>query len=144
MTNDQRTGGKRDGRRNDQARLARGRGGVVEDVVASNIQLKNAGTAIVLSMRCTPMPVEPRSERTPTFRDIRIDHIAARNVRKCCTIKALEEKPIEKVVLAEFDLSGTAGVTCSYAKNVTFTNVKVTARKDLYVEEHSEDTHRVG
>jgi polygalacturonase len=122
----------------------RGRGGIVEDVVASNIRLKNVGTAIVLSMHYTKTPPEPLSVRTPIFRNISIDHVTAQNVKKCCTIEGLEEQPIEEIKLSELDLSGMTGVTCAYAKNVKFTNVRITAQKDPYVEDHSEDIQRVG
>ncbi len=122
----------------------RGRGGVVEDVVASHIRLKNVGTAIVLSMHYTQTPPEPYSERTPVFRNISIDHLTAENVKKCCLIEGLEEHPIEHVTLQDLDLSGASGITCSYAKDVTFTNVKVTAQKNPYVEDHSDDVRRSG
>lgn len=121
----------------------RGRGGVVEDVVASNIRLKNVGTAIVLSMHYTQTPPEPFSERTPIFRNIRIDHVMAENVAKCCTIEGLAEHPIEDVVLTDLDLSGITGITCSHAKNITFTHVKIAVQKAPYVEDHCEDIHRV-
>ena len=60
----------------------RGRGGIVEDIVASNIRLQNVRNAIVLSLRYTKTPVEPFSERTPQFRDIHIDHVTADQLRK--------------------------------------------------------------
>jgi polygalacturonase len=122
----------------------RGRGGIVEDVVASNIRLKNVRTAIVLSLRYTKTPVEPLSERTPLFRDIHIDHVTARNVGKCCTVEGLEEQPVQHVTLRDLDLSGTNGVSCSYAKDVTFKNVRVTVQKQPYTEDHSQDIRRIG
>lgn len=122
----------------------RGRGGIVEDVVASNFRLKNVGTAIVLSMHYTKAPSESFSARTPVFRNISIDHVTAGNVKKCCTIEGLEEQPIEDINLSDLDLSGTVGVTCAYAKNVKFNNVTVTAQKEPYVENHAEDIQRVG
>ena len=121
----------------------RGRGGVVEDVVASNIRLKNVGTAIVLSMHYTQMPPEPFSERTPIFRNIRIDHVTAENVRKCGTIEGLAEHPIEDVVLTDLDLSGFTGITCSHAKNITFSHVKIAVQKAPYMEDHCENIQRV-
>lgn len=122
----------------------RGRGGVVEDVVASDIRLKNVGTAIVLSMHYTRTPPEPFSERTPVFRNISIDHLTATNVKKCCTIEGLEEHPIENITLDDITLSGTTGVSCSYAKDVTFKNVTVTAQRAPWTEDHSENVQRLG
>ena len=122
----------------------RGRGGIVEDVVASNIRLKNVRTAIIFSLRYTKTPVEPLSERTPLFRDIHIDHVTAVNSRDCCVIEGLEEQPIRNVTLTDLDLSGTNGVTCSYAKEITFKNVRIAAEKNPFVEDHSINIQRIG
>lgn len=122
----------------------RGRGGVVEDVVASNFKLKNVRNAIVLSLRYTHTPVEPRSERTPLFRNIHIDHVTATNSSRCCVIEGLEELPIQNVTLTDLDLSGTNGVTCSYAKDITFRNVRIAAETNLFTEDHCQNVRRVG
>ncbi len=120
----------------------RGRGGVVEDIVASNFHLRNVRNAVVLSLRYTQTPVEPFSERTPQFRDIHIDHVTAVNSGKCCVVEGLEECPIQNVTLSDLDLSGTNGVTCAYARDVTFRNVRIAAEKNLFVEDHSENVRR--
>jgi hypothetical protein len=117
---------------------------VVEDIVASNFRLKNVRNAIVLSLRYTRTPVEPLSERTPLFRDIRIDHVTAVNSSRCCVIEGLEELPIQNVTLTDLDLSGTNGVTCSYAKDITFRNVRIAAEKNPYTEDHSQNVRRMG
>ena len=121
----------------------RGRGGVVEDIVASRFRLRNVRTAIVISLRYTKTPVEPLSERTPRFRDIHIDHVTAINSGQCCVIEGLEECPIQNVVLNDLDLSGTNGVTCAYARGITFKNVRIAAEKDPFVEDHSENIRRL-
>jgi len=122
----------------------RGRGGIVEDVVASNIHLTNVGTAITFSLRYTKTPVEPFSARSPVFRDIHVVHVTARNVGKCCTIEGLEESPIQNVTLGDLDLAGTNGVTCSYAKDITFKNVRIAAQHEPFEEDHCENIRRIG
>ncbi len=122
----------------------RGRGGIVEDVVASNIRLNNVRTAIVLSLRYTKTPFEPLSERTPFFRDIHIDHVTARNVGKCCTIEGLEEQPIQHVMLTDLDFSGTNGVSCSFVRDITFRNVRIAVQNQPFVEDHSQNIRRIG
>jgi polygalacturonase len=122
----------------------RGRGGIVEDVVASNIRLKDVRNAIILSLRYVKTEPEPLSERTPLFRDIHIDHVTAVNSRNCCVIEGLEEQPIQNVTLTDLDLAGTNGVTCSYAKDITFKNVRIAAEKNPFVEDHSENIQRIG
>jgi len=113
----------------------RGRGGVVEDVVASHIRLKNVGTAIVLSLHYTPTPPEPFSARTPVFRDIHLDHITADNVARGATIEGLEESPVAAVTLSDVDLSGAKGISCIHARDVTFTHVTVAAQSAPLVED---------
>ncbi|HUJ10152.1 MAG TPA: glycosyl hydrolase family 28 protein [Verrucomicrobiae bacterium] len=122
----------------------RGRGGVVEDVVASNFRLKNVRNAIILSLRYVKTPPEPFSERTPVFRDIHIDHVTAVNSRNCCVIEGLEESPIQNVTLTDLDLSGTNGVACSYATDITFKNVRIAVQQNPFVEDHSENIQRIG
>jgi polygalacturonase len=122
----------------------RGRGGIVEDVVASNIRLKDVRNAIILSLRYVKTEPEPLSERTPLFRDIHIDHVTAVNSRNCCVIEGLEEQPIQNVTLTDLDLAGTNGVTCSYMKDITFKNVRIAAEKNPFVEDHSENIQRIG
>jgi polygalacturonase len=122
----------------------RGRGGLVEDIVASNFRLKNVRNAIILSLRYVKTEPEPLSERTPLFRDIRIDHVTAVNSRNCCVIEGLEEQPIQNVALTDLNLSGTNGVTCSYAKDITFRNVRIAAERNAFVEDHSENIQRIG
>ena len=122
----------------------RGRGGIVEDIVASNIRLKNVRNAIIFSLRYTKTPEEPLSERTPVFRDIHIDHVTAVNSRNCCVIEGLEECPIQNATLTDLDLAGTNGVTCSFARDITFRNVRITAEKNPFVEDHTENIQRTG
>ena len=121
----------------------RGRGGIVEDIVASNFRLKNVRNAIILSLRYVKTETEPLSERTPLFRNIRIDRVTAVNSRNCCVIEGLEEQPIQNVTLTDLNLAGTNGVTCSYAKDITFKNVLITAEKNPFVEDHSENIQRL-
>ena len=122
----------------------RGRGGVVEDIVASHITLKNVRTAIILTMHYTASPGEPFSERTPVFRNIHLDHITGTGLNTCATIVGLEEHPIEDVTLDDIQLSGMNGVTCSYAKDVTFRNVTVASENPPYREDHSQNIQRSG
>jgi len=121
----------------------RGRGGVVEDIVASNFHLRNVRNAIVLSLRYTKSAVEPFSERTPQFRDIHIDHVTATNSGNCCVIEGLEECPIRNVTLNHLDLCGTNGVTCAYAENIIFKNFRITAQKNPFLEDHSENIRKL-
>jgi polygalacturonase len=121
----------------------RGRGGVVEDVVASGFQLHNVTNAIILSMNYVKTPPEPLSERTPMFRDIHIDHVTATGSENCCVIDGLDELPIQDVTFNDLDLSGTNGVSCDYAKDITFKNVSVAAQTNVFVADHSDNIKEI-
>ena len=50
-----------------------GRGGIVEDIRVSNIVMSNIKKeAIVLNLKHSKMPAEPKSDRTPEFRNISV------------------------------------------------------------------------
>jgi polygalacturonase len=121
----------------------RGRGGVVEDVVASNFQLHNVRNAIILSMNYVKTQPEPLSERTPMFRDIHIDHVTATGSENCCVIEGLEELPIKDITFNDLNLSGTNGVSCDNVKNITFKNVQITAQTNLFVADHAENIQKI-
>ena len=121
----------------------RGRGGIVEDIVASNIRLRDVRNAIILSLRYTKTPVEPFSERTPQFRDIHIDRVTATGANRCCVIEGLEECPIQNVTLNHLDLAGTNGVTCAYARDIAFKNVRLAAQHNPFVDDHSQNIRRL-
>lgn len=121
----------------------RGRGGVVEDITASYFTLNNVSNAIVLTMGYVKTAPEPLSERTPIFRDINIDHLVARGAHNCCLIDGLAEQPIEDISLNDVNLSGTNGITCDFAKDITFKNVHLTVQKNADVETHAENVKKV-
>ena len=122
----------------------RGRGGTVEDIVASNFRLTNVKTAIILTMRYTQSAAEALSERTPLFRDIHIDHIAAVGCNQCALIQGLDERAIENITLSDLNLSGARGITVSNAKNILFTNSQVAAQNGpTYAEDHSQDIKKI-
>ena len=59
-------------------------------------------------------------------------------------IEGLEECPIQNVTLNHLDLSGTNGVTCSYAKDITFKNVRIAVQNSPFMEDHSQNIRRLG
>ena len=60
----------------------RGRGGVVEDIRVSNVVMSNIKQeAVVLNLKYSKMPAEPKSERTPIFRNVHISGMTVTNVK---------------------------------------------------------------
>jgi polygalacturonase len=80
----------------------RGRGGVVEDIRVSNIVMSNIKKeAIVFNLKYSKMPQEPKSERTPEFRNIYISGLSVRGVQTPLKVVGLEEAPIEGIVMRD-------------------------------------------
>ena len=104
----------------------RGRGGVVEDIQISNIVMKDIKEeAIILDMLYTKMPAEPKSDRTPIFRNINISNMTGTNVLIPIKIRGLEESPITDITLTNINI--TAKQKC------VFQNYKRVLMKDVFV-----------
>lgn len=85
----------------------RGRGGVVEDIRVSNIVMHDIQKeAIVLNLKYSKMPFEPKSERTPVFRNIHINGMTVSDVKTPIKVVGLEEAPISDVVLRDIQVRG--------------------------------------
>ncbi|MDR3651825.1 MAG: glycoside hydrolase family 28 protein [Paludibacter sp.] len=105
----------------------RGRGGMVEDIQADNIVMRNIKEeAIVLDLNYSKMPAEPLSERTPIFRNININNVTASNVLIPIRINGLEESPITNVTLTNVNILNSK-------QKSTFTNCKDIKMTDVYV-----------
>lgn len=83
----------------------RGRGGIVEDIRVSNIVMSNIKhEAIVMDMKYSKMPTEPKSERTPIFRNIHINGMTVTGVKTPIRIVGLEESPISDIILRDIHI----------------------------------------
>lgn len=122
----------------------RGRGGAVEDVVASHFTLTHVRTNIILTDNYVLTKPEPLSVRTPLFHNISIDHVTSRGAGVCLRIDGLEEQPIQDIHFSDLDLEGTNGVIINYAKNITFKNVHITALTNEFAVSHSENVSKAG
>lgn len=80
----------------------RGRGGVVEDIRVSNIVMSNIKKeAIVFNLKYSKMPQEPKSDRTPEFRNIYVSGVTVCNVQTPVKVVGLEEAPIKGIVMRD-------------------------------------------
>lgn len=86
---------------------ARGRGGIVEDIRINNLIMNNIKReAVVLNLKYSSMPEEPKSERTPIFRKIHINGLTVSDVNTPIKIVGLEESPITDIVLRDIQIQG--------------------------------------
>ena len=96
----------------------RGRGGIVEDIRVNNIMMKDVLCPIVMNLfyRCGAKPMDPAfspeqqpvTEETPTFRNIFLSNLVAREVRAAAAFfHGLPEMPIEHVTLHDITIEMT-------------------------------------
>jgi polygalacturonase len=108
----------------------RGRGGVVEDIQISNIVMKDIKEeAITLDMLYSKMPPEPKSDRTPVFRNINISNMTGNNVLIPIRIRGLEESPITDITLTNINITAKQKSVFQNYKRVKMNNVFVNGEK---------------
>src|SRR5262249_11347624 len=111
-------------------KTTRGRGGVVEDVRASGIDMSAiGGAAITFDMyyQVTDPQPEPVSERTPRFRQFQIHDITCDGAKSALVIRGLPEMPIEGITLQGIHIAADSGVSLTDARDITLRDVVVQA-----------------
>ena len=112
----------------------RGRGGVVEDVLMSDVAMYDVAQPLVVNMfyRGDGGEVtedETVNEGTPTVRGVRVSDVVARGAERAAWLRGLPERPLEDVVIRGSRLEAREGL---YAKDVRALTVD---GLDLEVEE---------
>jgi DNA sulfur modification protein DndE len=122
----------------------RGRGGVVEKIYVSNVEMTEIATdAIGFSMFYESSkppsadsdgaaPAESKSpkadEGTPQFRDIYISDLICRGAAQAVTLQGLPEMPIRGIHLRNISINADRGITCTDAQDISFENVEINNR----------------
>ncbi len=131
-------------------KTTRGRGGIVENIYASNIVMKDIGAEavlfdmyymakdpVVLAGEKREMPkieLLPVNEGTPVFRKFYIDNIVCYGAEKGVFIRGIPEMNISDITLNNMVLQTRKGAEITEAKNVRFNNVQFnTAESDPVV-----------
>jgi polygalacturonase len=132
---------------------ARGKGGVVENLIYSDITMKNVDPAITFTcyymnnsakdpvQRSAPKEdaAQPVAEGTPIYRNIRISNLTATCERSAGIIIGLPESQISEVVLENVRISASSGLTIRNAKGVKLKNVKIeTQQGQPFILENAE------
>lgn len=82
--------------------------------------------AVILDLKYSKMPLEPKSERTPIFRNVHISGMTVTDVKTPIKIAGLEEAPISDIVLRDIHIRG-AGQKCVFedCERITLDDVTV-------------------
>lgn len=122
-------------------KTTRGRGGIVENIYAANISMKDIGGEAILFdmyyMAKDPVPLagekrdmpaietKPVNEGTPVFRNFYINNVVCEGAEKAVFIRGIPEMNISNIQLNNLVLQTRKGIECTEASGVQFTNVRL-------------------
>jgi polygalacturonase len=112
-------------------KTARGRGAVVENVIISGIVMDNISEGISLDMYYDARneDPEPVTEKTPSFRNIRISNISGTHVDQAMNLSGLPESPLQDIRFDHIYFNAIEGVKCRFAQGIHFTDCEINAEK---------------
>ncbi|RQP19113.1 MAG: glycoside hydrolase family 28 protein [Parapedobacter sp.] len=129
------------------------RGGVVENLLLEDITLEDVEIAIDVTANWYPAysyaslprgydihkvpdywlkilkPVVPKERGIPTFRDVQIRNVTARNVKRAIYAEGLRESPLQRFSFENVHISAAEAGTIRYAENWSFRNVVIETPK---------------
>lgn len=126
-------------------KTARGRGGVVEDIVMRDIRMIDIdGEAISFSMFYEGLEgsgtlseeERPVTEETPVFRNIRMKNITCTGAEVAFLIKGLAEMPVEGISIEGYKATAKEGIRCSFATNLLLKDVELHSAEGPFVKLH--------
>ena len=108
----------------------RGRGAVVENIRFDNWVIIDAPKeAIHITSNYSKMAEEPKSDRTPVFRNISFSNITVVNARQIVGIAGLTEQAVEQVRITDLKGSGRAGFICDAAADLELHDIRIDAKE---------------
>lgn len=108
----------------------RGRGGVVENIFARNLRVKNMQREVVImNMDYSSDQKQAANEKPPLFRNMQIENVTGDGAPTAILIQGLEDSPIENIRFENLKIASAKGVVCNYARELVFSNVVVTPSK---------------
>jgi len=108
----------------------RGRGGIVENVYARNLKVKDMKYEVaILNMDYSADKNKAANEKPPVFRNMQFENITGDGAPTAILIQGLEDSPVENIRFANLTIKSTKGVVANFAKDLVFDNVQVAAAK---------------
>lgn len=134
-------------------KTTRGRGGVVENIYARNINMKDiAGEAILFDMyyaAVDPVPLTgekraapkvellPVTEETPVFRKFYINNVVCDGAEKAVFVRGLPEMSISDIYMDNLTIKAKEGIDIQEAKNIQISNTHLdveNAKPLIYIQ----------
>lgn len=128
-------------------KTARGRGGVVENIYISDINMNNIpGEAILFDMYYMakdPVPLdgddnslpeikaEKLDESTPSFKSFFIENVNCKGAETAIMLRGLPEMNIKDISIKNSNFTSNKGLICIEAENISFENVGVFSKNTI-------------
>ncbi len=104
----------------------RGRGGVIEDIVVSNIVMNNIiNEGVLITLRYQTTKPEPLSERTPACKNVRISDLIIRGARRPVAVYGLEEMDVSGISLNSMEASSQQGIIIENVSDISLHDIKL-------------------
>jgi len=113
----------------------RGRGGVIEDLLVSNIVMNNMiNEGILITLRYQRTDPEPLSERTPACKNVRISGIIQRGGQRAVAIYGLEEMDVSQVSISNIETYTQRGIIIENGSDISFHDIKMAVSEGSALE----------
>ena len=108
----------------------RGRGGVIEDIVVSNIVMNNMITeGVLITLRYQRTEPEPVSERTPACNNVRLSNIIITGGVRPVAIYGLEEREVSQISFSGMETNTARGILVENGSGISFHDMKMTIKE---------------
>jgi polygalacturonase len=113
----------------------RGRGGVIEDILVSNIVMKDMiNEGVLITLRYQATKPEPLSERTPACNNVRISNIIVRGGQRPVAIYGLEERDVAQISFSNMESDTRRGILIENGSDISFHDMKMTIKEGSALE----------
>jgi polygalacturonase len=120
----------------------RGRGGVVEDIMVSNIVMNNMlNEGILITLRYQATKPEPLSERTPAVNSVSLSGITIRGAQRPVAIYGLEERAISQISMSDMQIYSTKGMLIENGYDISFHDIRMEIKEGNALE--AKDSKRI-
>lgn len=121
----------------------RGRGGVIEDLLVSNIVMNNMiNEGVLITLRYQNAPAEPVSERTPACNNVRISGIIQRGGTRPVAIYGLEEREVNHISISNMESVTRRGILIENGNDISFHDMKMDIQEGSALE--AKDSKKIG
>jgi polygalacturonase len=113
----------------------RGRGGVVEDILVSNVSMFNIlNEGILITLRYQSTKSEPLSERTPSVNNVQLSDINIRGAQRPVAIYGLEENDVTDISFNDMRIFSEKGILIENSSDINFHDISMEIKEGSPIE----------